>query len=260
MALPFDIPPGTLEALLLFAVRTSGLVLATPIFGEALQVSAFKAALIAILTGLFYAVGGEPLAGEVDAPLLALFALRELLIGLALGMVLQVVMLAVRVAGHMVGNEMAFTMSNVVDPLTGVNTPTVTRVYETAFLLGLLALDGHHLLLRGLGRSFGLAPVGEMDFEPGLSTFVWRLFADMFAAGIAFAAPVLVVLALASILIGLLARAVPQLNVIEVGFTLRIGLGLGSMYVFAPLLAPALDDLYRTFEGGLEGVLVALTR
>jgi flagellar biosynthetic protein FliR len=73
-----------------------------------------------------------------------------------------------------------------------------------------------------------------------------------------FAAPVTVVLVLVSLLIGLLARAVPQLNVLEVGFTLRILVALLAMLAFAPLLAPALGALYESLDAGLETVLGSL--
>jgi len=69
---------------------------------------------------------------------------------------------------------------------------------------------------------------------------------------------VLVLLFLVSLVIGLLARAVPQLNVLEVGFTLRIAAALVAMYAFAPLLAPAMERLYGAMAVGLDGVLAAL--
>ena len=185
-------------------------------------------------------------------------AVREALIGLALGFVLQCVLLAVRVAGELVGHEMAFNMAAIADPATGINSPLVTRVYEGLFLLGLLAVDGHHVLLRALSDSFGVAPIGEIALEAGLVDGTRILFSEMFTAGLTFAAPVTVVLVLVSLLIGLLARAVPQLNVLEVGFTLRIAVALLAMLAFAPLLAPALGALYESLDTGLETMLAGL--
>ena len=75
----------------------------------------------------------------------------------------------------------------------------------------------------------------------------------MFSAGIVFAAPVMVFLMLVSLLIGLLSRAVPQLNVLEVGFTLRVSVAMLAMFLFAPLLEPAMMRLY-------EGLILWLDR
>jgi flagellar biosynthetic protein FliR len=249
------LPPGTIEAFGLFLVRTSALVLAAPLFGLALPFSGARAGLIVILASFAWSVTGTPLPGAEGPIVFAALALREVLIGLALAFVLHGVVLAVRVAGEMIGHEMAFNMATVVDP-AGVSTPLITQIYEGLFLIGLFALDGHHLVVRALCDSFARAPVGRIGVNTGLAEAVLRLFADMFAAGLTFAAPVLVVMVLVSVMIGLLARAVPQINVLEVGFTLRIAVALVAMLVFAPLLAPAMERMYAALAGGLDTVLV----
>ena len=73
---------------------------------------------------------------------------------------------------------------------------------------------------------------------------------DVFSAGIVFAAPVMIFLMLVSLLMGLLARAVPTLNVLEIGFTMRVIVALGAMFVFTIPLAVGL--LYEWMKGGLE--------
>lgn len=249
------LPDGTLAAFGLFMTRTSALVLATPFFGAESTFGGAKVALITSLALLSYTAHGTPLP-DAQAPLaFGLLALREVLIGLSLALVLQLALLAVRVSGEMIGQEMAFNMANVVDPATGLSTPLVTQLYEATFVLGLLAVDGHHLVLRALGSSFERAPVGSFEIDAGLAELVTRQLAQMFAAGITFAAPVLVLLSLTSLVMGLLARTVPALNVLEVGFTLRIMVGLGAMTLFAPLIAPALTALFNAVDLGLTQVL-----
>jgi flagellar biosynthetic protein FliR len=87
---------------------------------------------------------------------------------------------------------------------------------------------------------------------------VLRLFTELFTAGITFAAPVVILLSLVSLMIGLLSRAVPQLNVMEAGFTMRIAVGLIALLVFVPFLAPALESLYAQLARGLDASLAAL--
>lgn len=251
------LPPGTIEAFGLYGVRTSALVMAAPMFGASLPFAGARLPLIVILAAFAYSAAGHPLPEAAGPVLFGALAMRELLIGLSLAFVLQGVVLAVRVAGEMIGQEMAFNMATVVDP-QGVNTPLITQVYEGLFLIGLFALDGHHLVVRALCDSFARAPVGAIGVSGGLGEIVLRLFADMFSAGLTFAAPVLVVMVLVSVMIGLLARAVPQINVLEVGFTLRIGVALVAMLVFAPLLAPAMERMYAALAGGLDAVLVVV--
>jgi len=249
---------GTLAAFGLFLVRTSALVLATPFIGADSVFGGVKVALIASLALISFTTWGAPLP-QAQAPLaFAMLALREVLIGLSLALVLQSALLAIRVSGEMIGQEMAFNMANVVDPASGLSTPLVTQLYEAMFMLGLLAVDGHHLVLQALGASFERAPVGALVIEADLPTLVVAQLTQMFAAGVTFAAPVLVLLMLSSLVMGLLARMVPQMNVLEVGFTLRIVVGLVAMTLFSPLIAPALEVLFQGVDEGLETMLLNL--
>ena len=252
------LPPGAIATFGLVLVRTSAMVLTAPMIGDASGFSGYKVGLIGALSLLAMTTLDAPLEEPVGPVAFGAMAMREALIGLSIGFVLQAVLLAVRVAGEMIGHEMAFNMSTLVDPATGINTPLITKIHEGLFFLGLLAVDGHHFLMRALFESYGRAPVGEVVLDPGVVQVARSLFSNMFAAGLTLAAPVLVLLVLVSLLIGLLARAVPQLNVLEVGFTLRIVVALVAMFAFAPLLAPAMEGLYLALDGGLAEVLAAL--
>lgn len=246
---------GTLAAFGLYLVRTSALILGAPLLGDGAGFTGYKVALIFGIAFALYAASGEPLAADVPAIEYGLLCMREVLMGLFLGFIAHLVVLAVRVCGELIGHEMAFTMAAVVDPATGLRTPLITRFYEVLFFIGLLAVDGHHWLLRALGESFGRAPVGSLDFNQNTSDLLQTFLTQMFKAGVVFAAPVMVLLLLVSVLIGLLARVVPQLNVLEVGFTLRIAVALGAMLLFAPLVAPAMDGLYHSLMFGLDAGL-----
>lgn len=249
---------GTLAAVGLFMARTSAFVLATPFFGAQTTFGGVKIGLIASLTLVLYSVHGVPLPGAEEPLEFGVLAIREVLVGLALAFVLQAVLLAVRTAGELLASEMAFNMASSADPATGSSTPLITQFYEILFLLGLLAVDGHHLLLRALADSYDRVPVGQLSLPPGYLDLALRLTGDMIAAGVTFLGPVLMLLMLSSVVIGLIARAVPQVNVLEMGFSLRILVGLGAMVTFTPLIAPALHRLYQYLDQGLEATLGAL--
>ncbi|MCE9593748.1 MAG: flagellar biosynthetic protein FliR [Planctomycetes bacterium] len=252
------LPAGTIEAFGLFVVRTSVLVLASPVLGVTTSFAGAKVGLIGVLSLVLYSAVGGPLLAHVMPLEWGVLAVREALIGFALAFVMQTVLLAVRVAGEMVGHEMGFNMGALVDPETGVSSPLVTQFYEGLFLVGLLAVDGHHLILRALADSFVQAPVGMLTSAQTLAGLAEAMVREMFNAGIVFALPVLVLMTIVSVLIALIAKAVPQINIMDVGFTLRILVGLIAMYAFAPLLAPAMERLHGALSSGLERVLVAV--
>ncbi len=247
---------ATLAGFVLVLLRTSAMVLSAPVLGQGTGFASYRIGLIAFLSLLLFIATGTP----IDAPPieLALMGLREVLIGVFLGFLLQLVLLAVRVAGELVGQEMGFMVARQVDPTNGVSSTLITNLYENLFLLVLLALDGHHWLLRSLERSFAFAPIGHIQLGQRMASTALAMFAEMFRAGLVFAAPVMIFLLLVSLVIGLLSRAVPGLNVMEVGFTLRVLVALVAMFLFAPFLEPAMRNLHQDLLRWLERGLAAL--
>ncbi len=258
------LPDGTLEAFGLYLTRTSALVLAAPLLGFSFGFSGAKLGVIAVLSVVLYLSGGAALGYSPGTFEFALLAGREVVIGLFLALILHMVILTVRVAGVMVGNEMSFNMSSMVDPNSGTSSPIIAFFYETMFLLALLAADAHVWLVRALHASYERAPVGHLDWSVDAGQTLITMFAQLFTAGLTFAAPVLVMLVMVSVLMGLLIRAVPQINVIEFGFNMRIMGGLVALLFFAPWIAPAsqqlLDALLMHLGQGLDALEVSDVR
>jgi flagellar biosynthetic protein FliR len=206
---------------------------------------------------MFLAQGLPPVI--VSSPVeLALHVGREMAVGFALAFVLHMVLTAMRVGSELIGNEMAFTMANSVDPSTGESMPVLSRMNESLFFLALLSVDGHHWIIRALAESFERAPVGALVVGENLPHMIAAFFSQMFSAGIAFAAPILALLMMVSLTIGLIARAVPQVNIMEMGFSLRVGGGLTAIGLLSPTLAPAMHSLLEHFMTGLEAGLDAI--
>ena len=252
------IESGLIETFGLHLARSSALVLASPLLGNGADMPGYKIALILSLSSLTFLATGADLLGELDALTFIVLALRELVIGIALAFFLHLVLSGLRVGTEMVGQEMAFAMAGTVDPMTGNTNAPVTYLYEVLFYLAILAVDGHHWIVRALCASHERAPVGEVLVGTGIVSLIVQFFGQVFAAGITFAAPVLLLLFMVSVLIGVLARAVPHINVLEFGFSLRIAVGVLGLAVFSPTITPAFEALLGRFMAGLEAGLDAL--
>ena len=254
----FSVPEGLIEGAGLFLARTSAMLLAMPLLGSGASFYGYKIALVTSVTIALFTSQGMPMVETASGVHFVLMVLREMVLGLGLAFTLHMVVMAVRVGSEMVGNEMAFTMANSVDPASGESMPLLSRMNESLFFLALLAVDGHHWILRALSESYERAPVGALDFGGDLTATLSAFFADLFSAGVAFAAPVLALLVMISVVIGLIARAVPQVNILEMGFSLRVGGGLAAIGILSPTLAPAMTALLERFMTGLEAALDAI--
>jgi flagellar biosynthetic protein FliR len=121
-----------------------------------------------------------------------------------------------------------------------------------------LAVDGHHLVLAVLAQSFGEVPVGGPPLMPGsLYSFLVPMGNLMFQLSVKLVAPIILVLFLTQIAMGLVARTVPQVQVMIVAFPLTIALGLIFLSLSMMLIGPYLQGQFAGFKGPLIQVLRA---
>lgn len=156
---------------------------------------------------------------------LALMLFGEVIMGLLLDILIRLLFAGVQLGGHFVGFSMGFAMMNVVDPLTGTQEPiTGHLLYQTTTLI-FLSLNGHLFLLQGLSESFALVPPGGLLINPALLERLLPFSAIMFTLAIKIASPVLASLFLVDLALALVSRAAPQMNVLFIGFPLKVGVG-----------------------------------
>jgi flagellar biosynthetic protein FliR len=175
---------------------------------------------------------------------LATMVAAELLVGMLAGFLSSLVFVAVQVAGHVFDVEMGFGMTSVLDPALGAQVPLMGGFFQLCGLALFLAADGHHFLLAGTLRvPTAFPPVAAHD-GAGLLLWVFDRFCESFGLGLRLALPVLVASLVAVSVMGILSRAVSQLNILVMALPIRVLLGL---VVLGTSLLPALYALNVAF-------------
>ncbi len=236
-------------------VRVSGLVMAAPILGGRGVPPQLRAALTLVTALVLYpALGALPVP---SAPA-AYFALviRELVVGLGLGYAVTLVFSAVYLAGQLIDVPMGFGMVNVVDPQSGTQVPIIAQFQYILAALIFFAVRGHHALLRALATSFAVIPIGGGFPKGSLAGTVVEIFASMFYLGVRLSLPLMAGLVLADIAMGIIARAVPQINVFMLEFPAKILLGLLLLLALLPGYVSVLTRIFSG-QGDLARVLEA---
>jgi len=155
-----------------------------------------------------------------------LFLVSEIMIGFILALAVKVIFAGIQMGGELMGFEMGFYMANVVDPSSEINTPLISQFLNLTGILLFLSIDGHHWFFRAVSQSFLLLVPGEIQVSPGLFRHFLNLTGTMFIIAVKIAAPVVAVLFFTQIAMGILAKAVPQVNILITSFPLTIGIGL----------------------------------
>ncbi|MGI6405917.1 MAG: flagellar biosynthetic protein FliR [Syntrophaceticus sp.] len=205
------------------------------------------AAVFAYLVFMTY-LNEPPLAVGNMASYVFLF-IGELLIGCILGFITQIVFSIFRVAGHYLDVQMGLGVAQVIDPEYGTQVPLLGNLQYMLALLTFLAINGHHVLIAGLFQSYRLIPIAEFHYTGELSLFFCRLVGEMFLLAFQIALPVVGALLITDLVLGVIARTVPQMNVFFVALPLKIALGFGLILIMVPLFIWAFEvEFERMFE------------
>jgi flagellar biosynthesis protein FliR len=217
-----------LPVLILAMVRIMSFLVTVPIFSYRNIPTAYKTGL-----GFFLALLVSPtlLDGQKIQTINELFlllAIKEVIVGLAVGFIAAMIFYAIQTAGVFIDLQMGFAMANIFDPQTGIQTPITGRFFYIFAILMLLSINGHHMLINGIMNSFELIPIDKLvylDQTGTIAQFVMFAFKEMFLIAFQMAFPIVICLFLVDLALGLVARTVPQVNIFVVGFPLKIFVG-----------------------------------
>ena len=187
-----------------------------------------------------------------------LFMMAELMIGFILGLSVKLIFAGVQLAGEFAGYQMGMAMANLLDPQSGMDTTVIAQFYYFLALLIFLSIDGHHWFIRALFQSFSVLSPGEVHLKPGLYLHLIDLSGKMFIIAIKMVAPIMAVLVFTQIALGMLAKLVPQMNVLITSFPLTICLGLIFLGLSIEWLLPYLKNLFEETSRGLVGTMLPL--
>lgn len=161
---------------------------------------------------------------------------QNILVGVTLGFAVRLVFASLEIAGELVGLQMGLSFAGFFSPATGQAQNAIASFLALLALLMFVAIDGHLMLIHALSESFRLFPMNEVEATPLSFDLLVRLGADMFSIALTLALPFLSVMLLVNIVLGVLARVAPQLNIFAVGFPMTIMVGLGVLFLLLPYI------------------------
>lgn len=235
------IAPELLAGFFFALVRTSAWITVTPPFSSNAISFRVKIAIAAAISfNLAPKLGNHPEAFEFWNFVAGI--VYQAVVGLALGFLVLLLFSAVQVAGELLDFFAGFSAASVYNPLSNNYATPLGRVYQLLATMILFAINGHLILVRGFMSSFAAAPLSGLRLNQLGDVFTRDILAFVVSA-IEIASPLLAALFLTEILLGLLARSAPQMNVLVFGFTLKILLVLLLVGLALPILPDAVSNL-----------------
>jgi flagellar biosynthetic protein FliR len=205
-------------------VRIGMLMVFAPFFASLAISARVKAGLTVALTALLYPVYA-PRTLDFNGLNWCRVVAGEVMVGLILGLTLSFVFEGAALAGQILGFQIGYSLVNVIDPQTQVDTPVLSIFHQSVVLLLFLQLGVHHWLLRGLAKSFEYLPPGVAGATPAATKELLHAAGAMLVVAVQIAAPALVATLLADIALGLIGKASPQLPVLFMGLSIKALVG-----------------------------------
>lgn len=183
---------------------------------------------------------------EISTILVGLLVIKEGLVGFALGFICKLFFSAVEMAGKLVDFQVGFSMGETFDPSLGVNVSNYGKVYYWMSMAVFFLTDLHHVVIQALIRSFRYIPLEEAALGNfGIEGMI-TLFSMMFKTGLSLAAPLIIVALISEIVLALISRSVPQINVLILGMPLKVIVSLVFTLIFlTPLMGSVKESLTK---------------
>jgi flagellar biosynthetic protein FliR len=192
-----------------------------------------------------------PLITEV--PPFVLGIATEVILGLAISMSVRLLFTGIQLAGQLAGYQMGFGVVNVMDPISNSQASIIAQVNYLMAAMIFLSIDAHHWMLYAMAESFTVIPPLNFQVNSALVDLMMKSAAGMFTIAIKIGAPIIVALLLTSVMLGVVARTVPQMNIFIVAFPLKIAVG----FVFILLTLPHMTSfLQEVFSGIGKDILM----
>jgi flagellar biosynthetic protein FliR len=187
---------------------------------------------------------------------LSVIVLKEVVVGLLLGVITEFCVQIIFYAGTIIDMDTGLSMAQIMDPTTNIQAGIFGNLYYYVLLLLLLVTGLHRYLIQAIVETFKVIPLGGVVFTAGIYDTILGFVGDYFVIGFRIALPVFAVTLLLNVVLAILARVSPQMNMFVVGMQLKIFAGIFAV-LFTIIMMPAVST---AIEQEIHTLLASLVR
>lgn len=188
-----------------------------------------------------------------SVPELTVIFLREFIIGYVAGFIANVVFVGIAISADLVSMQIGLTASQALDPTTGETSPILAHAYTILASMIFIGINGYQWLFTAIFKTFQVLPPGyEFIVNGQFAHNVIFISSQFFVIGLGIALPIFSVLLITDVLLGVVAKMMPQMNIFMVALPVKIYLG----FVLIIMLLPALvNQIYLLLEKYLSSII-----
>lgn len=220
----------------LILMRMTGFVLLNPVLGRKNIPALAKSGMVMALTVFLYTYAPQEVAETYSAIEFAILLLKEFFIGYILGFTMTLFEFVLSFAGSILDFQMGLSMATIYDPQSNAQMPLSGSIWNAYYFLLFFATDAHLALMKILLTSSQVVAYGRILILPRAFSAMTDIFIDCAVMGIKFTFPILAIEFLTEIAVGILMKAIPQINIFVVNIQAKVLIGLLMMlFLFSPM-------------------------
>jgi flagellar biosynthetic protein FliR len=215
----------------LVLIRVSGIVIGAPVFGSSdipVQIRALLAFTLTLL--IMPSQWMVQITEPQNLVEYAVLVVSELIIGVSIGLAISIFFSGVAVAGEVIGQTGGLSASQIFDPISGTQSPLLSRAMNYLAVAVFACVGGLRAILTSLLYTFETLPLGSGTMTDSIAEMFLKLLSISFSLSLRISAPVIVAVLVSMLVLGLLGKTLPQLNLMSIGF------GINSMVMFCVLM------------------------
>ncbi len=242
-------------AFLLVLFRIAGLTLTTPLFSSPVLPGQVRILLAVAIAAAVFPMMSVHLTVPVTLGSALTGLVGELAIGIFIGFCVSLIFMGLQLAAEIISHQSGMMLGAVYNPMLDSSESSISQLYYFAAMIGFLGVGGHRELIRAVLDSFAAIPPLGFKLTDGLLELLLDLVTTSFEMAIRVSGPTVIALMLALLALGFVSRTMPQLNILTVGFPLKLVMALLmvalTMMSLEPLLLEAFEEGMSSIRAGL---------
>ncbi|MCQ4921778.1 flagellar type III secretion system protein FliR [Tissierella carlieri] len=230
------------QLFLLVMVRTSGIFIFSPFFSSQNIPNIMKIGLSFSVSLLITST--LSISPDFSNEILILLILKELMVGVIIGFISYAFFSAFYVMGQIVDMKIGFGMANVIDPQNRIQVPLMGNFYYILSFLLLMSFNGHHLIISALVDSYNFLPIGGFKYTGDTMNLLINSLSKSFEIGFKLSTPIVAIIFLTDVVLGIISKTIPQMNVFVVGMPLKVLIGLLIILISMPIFFTVINGIF----------------
>jgi flagellar biosynthetic protein FliR len=234
-----------LEYALLIFIRVTAIVSVTPLFGNNAVPVRIKAAISFFLSIIMINTVDYTAVSYVGTIGYSVLVMKEAITGLVIGIGSGFCLYILNYSGHFIDMELGLSMAMEFDPTSNLQSTITANFLSHLFIIMFLMSDMHYFIIDALNESYKAIPIGGANIDAGLYHIIVKYIVDYFVIALRIALPIFACVFVINIILGILAKVAPQMNMFVIGMQLKIFVGLFILYMIMGMLPGIVDFIFE---------------